>query len=313
MKKNKRALKLSFKSRLHRRNNPNRQYKDSVFVDLFTYYKDYMVSLYNALSGERLASDTKVENIKLENTLYTNIRNDVSFLIDNIILVLIEHQSTINKNMPLRLLLYVAEIYKNILDEKIKYSREQEYIPTPMFYVFYNGKEEYPEKSVLHLSDAFKFKGRDVQLELDVHVLNINNGKNEELMEACKILKEYAMFVEQVRSHVEKEGVKGFSNAIRYCIEHDILKEYLTERFKVVENMLTGEYNYEMDIAVQRNEEYKLAYAEGETRGKTIGERIKQRVIALNLLNMKFSIEQVAKGTGLSIDEVKSLVVEMND
>ena len=293
----------------------NRQYKDSVFVDLFRYYKDYIVSLYNALSGEELAESTHVENLNLENTLYTNIRNDVSFLIENIILVLIEHQSTINKNMPLRLLLYVAEIYKNILDEKIRYSREQQYIPTPIFYVLYNGKEEYPEESALHLTDAFKFKGKEVQLQLDVKVININNGKNEELMKACNILKGYAMFVEQVRKHVEREGEEGFSNAIRYCIEHDILKDYLAERFKVVENMLTAEYNYEMDIAVQRSEEYKLAYAEGEARGeamgKTIGEIIKQKAIALKLLAMKnLSIEQVSEATELPIEEIKSLIHE---
>ena len=319
MKKNKRAIKLSFKSRLHRRNHPNRQYKDSVFVDLFTYYEDYIVSLYNALSGEKLPENAQVENLNLKNALYTNIRNDVSFLIDNIILVLIEHQSTINKNMPLRLLLYVAEIYKNILDEKIRYSREQQYIPTPIFYVLYNGKEEYPEESILHLSDAFKFKGKEVQLQLDVKVININNGKNEELMKACNILKEYAIFVEEVRKYVEKEGEEGFANAIKYCIEHNILKEYLAERFKVVENMLTAEYNYEMDIAVQRSEEYKLAYAKGvargeargEARGRTMGEIIKQKAIALKLLAMKnLSIEQVSEATELPIEEIKSLIHE---
>ena len=306
------TVKHKKKRKLHKQ---NRQYKDSVFVDLFRYYKDYIVSLYNALSGEELAESTHVENLNLENTLYTNIRNDVSFLIENIILVLIEHQSTINKNMPLRLLLYVSEIYKNILDEKIRYSREQQYIPTPIFYVLYNGKEEYPEESALHLTDAFKFKGKEVQLQLDVKVININNGKNEELMKACNILKGYAMFVEQVRKHVEKEGEEGFSNAIRYCIEHDILKDYLAERFKVVENMLTAEYNYEMDIAVQRSEEYKSAYAEGEAigeaRGKTIGEIIKQKAIALKLLAMKnLSIEQVSEATELPIEEIKSLIHE---
>ncbi|MGP1438330.1 MAG: Rpn family recombination-promoting nuclease/putative transposase [Treponema sp.] len=304
------------KRKLHKQ---NRQYKDSVFVDLFTYYEDYIVSLYNALSGKKLSENTHVENLNLKNSLYTNIRNDVSFLIDNIILVLIEHQSTINKNMPLRLLLYVAEIYKNILDEKIRYSREQQYIPTPIFYVLYNGKEAYPEESVLHLSDAFKVKGKEIQLQLDVKVININNGKNEKLMKACNILKEYAMFVEQVRKYVEKEGEAGFGNAIRYCIEHDILKDYLSKRFKVVENMLTAEYNYEMDIAVQRSEEYKLAYAEGEAkgeargeaRGRTIGEIIKQKAIALKLLAMKsLSIEQVSQATELPIEEIKSLIHE---
>ena len=75
--------------------------------------------------------------------------------------------------------------------------------------------------------------------------------------------------------------------------------------------MLTAEYNYEMDIAEQRSEEYKLAYAEGEARGKTIGEIIKQKAIDLNLLAMKnLSIEQVSKATELPIEEIKSLIHE---
>ena len=75
--------------------------------------------------------------------------------------------------------------------------------------------------------------------------------------------------------------------------------------------MLTAEYNYEMDIAVQRSAEYKLAYAEGEARGKTIGEIIKQKAIALNLLAMKnLSIEQVSKATELPMEEIKSLIHE---
>ena len=294
---------------------PNRKYKDSVFVDLFTYYKDSIVLLYNVLQGTNLSADTKVENINLENTLYTSIRNDVSFLIDNTILVLIEHQSTINKNMPLRLLLYIAEIYKRILDEEIRYSREQEFIPTPVFYVFYNGKESYPERAVLYLSDAYRFKILDSQLELRVEVVNINYGKNEELMRACAILKEYSMFVEQVRKYVEKEGNAGFSSAIRHCIDAGILREYLSKRFKVVENMLISEYNYEMDIAVQRSEEHRLAYAQGEARGeargKAIGEAKKQKDIALNLLAMNFSIEQASKATGLSIEEIENLTKDL--
>ena len=306
------------------RTKPNRKYKDSVFVDLFIYYKDSIVLLYNALQGANIKEGTKVENIALENSLYTTIRNDVSFLIENTIIVLIEHQSTINKNMPLRLLLYVAEIYKNILDEKIRYSREQEFIPLPVFYVFYNGKEAYPERDVLHLSDAYRMKIGEAQLELEVNVVNINYGKNEELMRACNILKEYSMFVKEVREHVEKCGEEGFSLAIKYCIENGILSEYLSKRFKAVENMLMSEYNYEMDIAVQRNEEHRLAYEEGmamgeergeargisigEARGKSMGEAKKQKDIALNLLAMDFSIEQVSKATGLSIEDVEALI-----
>ena len=81
----------------------NRKYKDSVFVDLFSEdekAKENFLSLYNALHGTNLQLSCPVENIKLDNVMYMNIINDVSCLVDNKIIVLAEHQSTINENMP---------------------------------------------------------------------------------------------------------------------------------------------------------------------------------------------------------------------
>ena len=81
----------------------NRRYKDSVFVDLFSEdktAKENFLSLYNALHGTSLDTSTKLKPLKLEQAMYTKLSNDVSCLIDNKIIVLAEHQSTINENMP---------------------------------------------------------------------------------------------------------------------------------------------------------------------------------------------------------------------
>ena len=81
----------------------NRWYKDSVFVDLFSEdktAKENFLSLYNALHGTSLDTSTKLKPLKLEQAMYTKLSNDVSCLIDNKIIVLAEHQSTINENMP---------------------------------------------------------------------------------------------------------------------------------------------------------------------------------------------------------------------
>ena len=81
----------------------NRRYKDSVFVDLFSEdktAKENFLSLYNALHGTSLDTSTELKPLKLEQAMYTKLSNDVSCLIDNKIIVLAEHQSTINENMP---------------------------------------------------------------------------------------------------------------------------------------------------------------------------------------------------------------------
>ena len=72
----------------------NRKYKDSVFVDLFSEdekAKENFLSLYNALHNTNLQLSCPVENIRLDNTLYMNIINDVSCLVDTQIIVLAEH------------------------------------------------------------------------------------------------------------------------------------------------------------------------------------------------------------------------------
>ena len=99
-----------------------REYKDSVFVDLFTSYES-PISLYNALSFSNVSKDTKVQSLQISNALYTSLRCDLAFTIKNELIVIVEHQSTVNQNMPTRLLLYVAMLYLNILDEDARYAR----------------------------------------------------------------------------------------------------------------------------------------------------------------------------------------------
>jgi len=152
----------------------NRRYKDSVFVDLFSEDKTAkanFLSLYNALHGTHLDSSAELKPLKLEQAMYTKLSNDVSCLIDNKIIVLAEHQSTINENMPLRCLQYVARLYEQIQDPKAKYYRTLQKIPIPEFYVFYNGMAKYPAQKTLKLSDAYIAKSEQVPLELTVQVL----------------------------------------------------------------------------------------------------------------------------------------------
>ena len=90
----------------------NRKYKDSVFVDLFSEdekAKENFLSLYNALHNTNLQLSCPVENIRLDNVMYMTIVNDVSCLVDNKIIVLAEHQSTINENMPSQRLYFLVQ------------------------------------------------------------------------------------------------------------------------------------------------------------------------------------------------------------
>ena len=288
----------------------NRKYKDSVFVDLFSEdekAKENFLSLYNALHGTNLQLSCPVENIKLDNVMYMNIVNDVSCLVDNKIIVLAEHQSTINENMPLRFLQYIARLYEKLQKPTDRYLRVLSKIPTPEFYVFYNGIEDYPETITLKLSDAFITKPEQVPLELTVRVLNINKDKGGEILKTCKTLDEYSLFVEEVRIQTQLDPENGFTNAVKICIEKGILKEYLQRKAREVINMLIAEYDYDTDIAVQREEAGKIAFAQGISQGISQGSRQKALETAKLMKLEAFDIDMITKMTGLSHEEIEDL------
>ena len=284
----------------------NRKYKDSVFVDLFSEdekAKENFLSLYNALHNTNLQLSCPVENIRLDNVMYMNIVNDVSCLVDNKIIVLAEHQSTVNENMPLRFLEYIARIYEKLQAPTDRYLRKLSKIPAPEFYVFYNGLEDYPETTTLKLSEAFMTKPEYAPLELTVQVLNINTDKANKVLAACKPLEEYSLFVEEVRKQTKLDSANGFTNAVKICIEKEILKEYLQRKSREVINMLVAEYDYDTDIAVQREEAGRIAFAQGISQGS----RQKALETAKMMLTMGYPLADICKIAGITPAEVEAL------
>ncbi|GMO21580.1 MAG: hypothetical protein Pg6A_08710 [Termitinemataceae bacterium] len=92
----------------------NSNYKSSVFSFLFS-DPDALRELYGALTGITLPPETPITINTLEGVLYKTLLNDLSFVAGNKLVVLIEHQSTINPNMAIRLLMYLARVYESIV------------------------------------------------------------------------------------------------------------------------------------------------------------------------------------------------------
>ena len=310
----------------------NRNYKDSVFVDLFAHditAKENFISLYNALHGTNLdVETTDVQPVMLERVLYMKYYNDIAMLIDGKIVILIEHQSTINKNMPFRFLEYIARIYEKITTKDEKFGRKLVKLPIPEFYVFYNGKDDYSTESIMKLSDAFmqldgklknQLENENYPLEISVKVININVDKENPILKRCEALKEYSEFIEQVRSNIENNVPEPLTNAIKEAIKKGFLSDYLNRKSTEVQNMLLAEYDYDTDIAVQRREAFDDGFSAGDERGRnegisiglsqgiTQGAHQKAVETARNALTMNLSVEQVAILTGLSVEEIEKL------
>jgi hypothetical protein len=286
--------------------NVNREHKNSVFTLLFS-NPNLLRELYSAIEGVTLPPGMPVGINTLSNALFLGQMNDVSFLIDNRLIVLIEHQSTICNNIPLRLLEYTGRIYEKIIDPDKKYQKNLVKIPRPEFIVLYNGKDKYPDYTELKLSDAFmdieglKLTDADkIPLELIVPVYNINYGHNPEILKKCEALNGYSMFTVKIREfEKEKPLDEAFISAINYCINNNILKDFLRKHGSEVLNMLFGEYNREIDIAVNRKEAWEDGLEEGREQEKLI--------IAKNLLEKGSTLEFVHDITGLSMEKIKEL------
>ena len=299
----------------------NRNYKDSVFVDLFAKdinAKENFVSLYNALHNTNLDyHTTEVEPVMIEQVLYKSFYNDIAMLIDNKIVILIEHQSTINENMPFRILEYITRIYEKITKSKNKFGRKLIQLPVPEFYVFYNGKEDFPTEKTLKLSDAFLSPDEKhgkipiFPLEITVKVVNINVDKDNKVLKHCHVLEQYSDFVELVRRTYASGVEEPFKVAIEIAIKTGILKDYLERKATEVRNMILTEYDYDTDIAVQREEAYEEGLSKGISQGISQGIRqgAEQTKIetAKNLLSENLPIEQVARCTRLSLQTVEQL------
>ena len=263
---------------------------------------------------------------------------DIAMLIDGKIVILIEHQSTINKNMPFRFLEYIARIYEKITTKDEKFGRKLVKLPIPEFYVFYNGKDDYPTESMMKLSDAFMQLGDNCELknqlenvnyplEISVKVININVDKENPILKRCEALKEYSEFIEQVRFNIENEIPEPFTTAIKEAIKKGFLSDYLNRKSTEVQNMLLAEYDYDTDIAVQRREAFDDGLSQGRNEGIAIGEKLgEERGISIGLsqgisqgekkakletaksmILRNISIDIVAECTGLSVEEIEKL------
>lgn len=244
----------------------NKKYKDTVFRRLFGEAHNAL-SLYNSLNGTEYTDEAMLEYNTLENAIYMNVKNDISFLIAHH-MNLYEHQSTINPNMPLRDLIYISEQLQVYIKELSIYSTKLQRIPTPSFVVFYNGSDEMPEKVVLRLSDAFEISVEDPELELKVTVYNINSGKNEELKKKCPVLAEYMTYIDKVRKYADKMELKeAVEAAINECIREHVLVDFLKRQKAEVIMLSIYEYDEERELKLIRADERELGREEGRNQG----------------------------------------------
>ena len=273
-----------------------RTYKDSLFRDIFN-DTVRLSDVYTALMGERV-EPSEIRLTTIDEIFFGSEKNDVSFLVQDRHIVLLEHQSTVNANMPLRLLWYVAELYRQYVDPKAPYRSKRIALPAPTFYVFYNGWVEMPQEWHLRLSDSFGDAAG--AMELIVNVLNINAEAGHPILARCLPLRAYSAFVAKVRDcvHSGTALVRAVPEAIRYCIAHNYLPEYFTNKLeKEVFDMVNFEWDEELARQVRAEEAWEDGMESGMQQGMQQGvQQGMQQALAASIGNlmksMNFSVEK---------------------
>ncbi|RHF02797.1 hypothetical protein DW703_10455, partial [Agathobacter rectalis] len=136
-------------------------------------------------------------------------------------------------------------------------------------------------------------------LELKCKVYNINDGKNKAIMESCGWLNDYMTFVNKVREYHADGAFDDLAidieKAIDYCIDNDILKEFLkTYRSEVTKSM---QLNYEFDRQLEL--ERADAIEEGENK-----------MLFTLVTKGKLDIDTAAEEAGVSVSEFEKLMSE---
>ena len=292
--------------------NTNRIYKDRLFKKVFGTKED-LLSLYNAVNNSNYDNPDDVEINTVEDFIYMGMKNDVSFLIYDV-LNLYEHQSTDNPNMALRGFLYMADLYKGLFKEhKDLFSSKRIPLPTPQFIVFYNGGEVEPDESYIKMSDAYVGEISGVPaLDCVARVLNINYGHNKQLMDKCRKLHEYSLLIQKIRTNLNLGMIRqeAINLAVEESIKEGILVELLKKHRLEVTDMLLTEYDELEHISNEKS----ISFEEGKAEGRAEGEVNGKVSLLLDLINDgTFTIEDAATRLNLTVAEFESLVKEYKE
>ena len=228
--------------------------KNSVFLDLFQ-NKSYLLKLYRTLHPEdTTATEDSLTDVTIENVLTDNLYNDLGFIVNNKLMILIEAQSTWTMNILVRVLLYLAQSYHEYFQRTSQnyYKSRKVKMPKPEIYVIFTGnKGQKPDK--ISLSKEF-FEGADIDIEVKATVI-YESDKDD-------IINQYIIFCKVFNEQTKQHGMthKAVTETIRKCKDRNVLREYLAQREKEVVTIMMSLFDEEQIMkSYIKSERYDVA------------------------------------------------------
>ena len=158
------------------------------------------------------------------------------------------------------------------------------------------------DQQILKLSNAFESASEN--LELIVHAYNLGDGKSETLKQKCSAIKEYSIFSNKYKFYRKQKFTidQAVKEAIRYCLEHNVMTEYLRNNEKEVIDM----FGFEWNEKEEKDALIKVGEARGEARGEIRGTL---RAIKNLMRTTNLSAEAAMKAIGISPSEYKNYLM----
>lgn len=273
--------------------------KDSVFTDLFQ-DKKYLIQLYRTLHPEdQDTTEEQLSDITIHNIMTNDVYNDVGFMVGEKLLILTEAQATWTENIAVRILIYLMVTYQDYIKKTKQnvYKSKKIRLPKPEMYVIYTGDRK-ERLEYISLAEEF-FDGQNIFLDAKIKVL-YGSDKDDIISQYVTFTKVYD---EQRKLHGRTR--KAVTETIRNCKDKNVLKEYLEEREKEVENIMLAMYD-EKEILLEYIESERYEAAKEAKR-----ENAKETAIQMVKAG-KLSVDEVVQFfPSLTSDDVKELQEEL--
>ena len=278
------------------KNKPNYTLKDSLFIDLFS-DKMRLIQLYKSLiDDQRQINPEDIEILTIQNIILRGIYNDLGFRVKDEIIILMEAQTTYTTNIVLRILFYLSETLKNYIIDSSEnknlnelYNTKPRIIPKIKLFVVYTGDKM--QDHDLYLKDVMVENDIISDIDMKVRMLCTGNKKS--------ILGQYILFTRVYTKQKKecKDIETAVKNTIEICMNDEILKEYLDYRKMEVQEMITAFMTQEEAFESFLKDEVKRGREEGKMD------------TLINFFKNGAGLDLISKAVGMSIEEVKSILI----
>ena len=283
------------------------QKHDKTFKEILS-NKQEMTKFLEQFIGMEVEEELEKHNSSFINKHYERRESDIIYKMKNKeIYYLIEHQSTVDSQMPRRILEYCMEIMREIQGNK-----KEETNPLIVPIVIYTGIRKWTVPTDFSDTQKVEEKYKKYKIRLQYQLVDISEYNKKELMEkdtkiSSMMLLEKCKTREEVRETLielsmkakDKERVEWIKDLVEY-----VFPEILGEDIERILEIIEEKEKSNMQDLVKRIKSY-----EERREKRLINKGIKETItsMVINMLKFNESEEKIIKYTNVKKEEIEKI------